>query len=736
MGMPYGDVDRIAKLIPFSASLDEALRADPELARSARENEQIQRLVDLAQKLEGVARHASTHAAGIIISPDPLIQHVPLQRATKGDLVMTQYDMNAVERIGLLKMDLLGLANLSILDEALQIIEATRGLRIDLKQVPLDDHATYALLSAGETVGIFQLEGAGITRYLKDLRPSRIEDIMAMVALFRPGPMANIPSYIRRKHGREPITYLHPVLEPVLSETYGVMVYQEDVMAVAQAAAGYTLAEADVLCYAIRKKIRDKLEAQRSTFVQGARKRGIPTRTVDQMWEQFEPFARYGFNRAHAACYGLIAYYTAYLKANYPVEYMTAVLTREAQGQDWMAKVALAVAEARRMGIDVRPPDVNASAANFAVEGDAIRFGLGAVKHVGLSAVEEILRARTADGPFASLVDLAGRVDGRHVNRRVLESLIKAGALDSLGQPRAQLLAGLDAALAAGQREQRLRESPQQGLFGLEEAPALAPPPLVVEEFSQEERLAMEKEMLGLYISDHPLAHVQEDLAARVTLPIGQLGEVRDRAMLSVGGIVSALKRTTTKTGSVMAFLTLEDLTGSVEVIVFPRTYEQNAFLLKKDAILVVRGRADVAEQQVKILADSLFSLAEAPAAEPVAAADAVSAAEAAALGDGTSAPGAGNGVGIGESNGDGPLAGTTPELHVRLHADLGQGALDRLHEALASHRGEDPLVLHLVRDDRETVVRARDVRVRAGDALAVLESQFGAGAAWVEESH
>ncbi|MGH2452316.1 MAG: DNA polymerase III subunit alpha [bacterium] len=735
MGMPYGDVDRIAKLIPFNASLDEALRADPELSRSARESAPIRRLLDLAQKLEGVARHASTHAAGIIISPEPLIEHVPLQRATKGDLVMTQYDMTAVERIGLLKMDLLGLANLTILDEALRIIEGTRGVRIDLKTIPLEDQKTYDLLSAGETVGIFQLEGAGMTRYLKELRPSRIEDIMAMVALFRPGPMANIPSYIRRKHGREPITYLHPVLEPVLAETYGVMVYQEDVMAVAQAAAGYTLAEADVLCYAIRKKIKDKLEAQRSTFVRGARQRGIPTRTVDQMWEQFEPFARYGFNRAHAACYGLIAYYTAYLKANYAVEYMTAVLTREAQGQDWMAQVALAVAETRRMGIDVRPPDVNASIENFAVEGEAIRFGLSAVKHVGLAAVEEIIRARDTGGPFTALVELATRVDGRHVNKRVLESLIKAGALDSLGAPRAQLLAGLDAALAAGQREQRLRDSPQQGLFGLDEAAALAPPPLAVDEFTQDERLAMEKEMLGLYISDHPLVHVQEDLAARVSLPIGQLGEVRDRATVSVGGIVSALKRTTTKAGSVMAFLTLEDLTGSVEVIIFPRTYEQNAFLLKKDAILVVRGRADVAEQQVKILADSLFPLAEAPAADPVSpteaeAPDPAAPVDRAPSTNGAFAEAAGNG---GEP---GPHPAASPsELHVRLHADLGQGALERLHAALDRHRGDDPLVLHLVREDTETVVRARELRVRAGDALAALESEFGAGAAWLEEN-
>ncbi len=729
MGLPYGDVDRIAKLIPFNASLDEALRADPELARGAEESPQVRRLLDLAQKLEGVARHASTHAAGIIISPDPLIEHVPLQKATttkappagasgtKGDLVMTQYDMIAVEKIGLLKIDLLGLANLTILDTALAIIERTRGVRIDLKSIPLDNQQTYDLLSAGETVGVFQLEGAGMTRYLKELRPSRIEDIMAMVALFRPGPMANIPAYIRRKHGREAITYLHPALEPVLQETYGVMVYQEDVMAVAQAVSGYTLAEADVLCYAIRKKIRDKLEAQREKFIQGARQRGIPRRTVDLLWEQFEPFARYGFNRAHAACYGLIAYYTAYLKANYPVEYMTAVLTHEAQSQDWMAKVALAVAEAMRMGIKVLPPDVNTSAENFSVEGEAIRFGLSAVKHVGLSAVEEIIRARDgaaapadaagdgAGGPFTLLADLCRRVDTRLVNKRVLESLIKAGALDSLGQPRARLLAHVDQALLQAARSQRLRESPQQGLFEL--AGGLAadtPAEFEVEEFSQEERLAMEKEMLGLYISDHPLSRVQEDLAARVSLPIGQLAEVRDRAQVAIGGIVSALKRTTTKTGSVMAFLTLEDLTGSVEVIVFPKTYEQNAFLLKKDAILVVRGRADVAEQQVKILAESLFPLADAPLAETPVSSEAS----------------------------DGSMG--SAELHVRLPAHLGSQALERLRAALDRHRGSHPLVLHLVQDDRETIVRTQELRVRADPALAAdLVSELGC-VAWVEK--
>jgi DNA polymerase-3 subunit alpha len=374
MGLPYTDVDRIAKLIPFNASIDEALRADPELRRSSEETPTVGRLLGLAQKLEGVARHASTHAAGVIISRDPLIDLVPLQRATKGELVMTQFDMGAVEKIGLLKMDFLGLSYLTILDRALEIIKRVRGVTVDLKTIPLDDRAAFELLSRGDTVGIFQLEGAGMTRHLKDLKPTRIEDIMAMVALFRPGPMANIPSYIRRKHGQEKSTTLHPLMESVLAETHGVMVYQEDVMAVTQAVAGYTLAQADVLCYAIRKKIKDKLEAQKEGFMAGARKKGIPKRTAEAIWEQFEPFARYGFNRAHAACYGLIAYQTAYLKANFPPEYMAAVLTTEAMGQDWMAKVANAVVECERMGIRVLPPDVNESMDTFTVVGGAIRF--------------------------------------------------------------------------------------------------------------------------------------------------------------------------------------------------------------------------------------------------------------------------------------------------------------------------------------------------------------------------
>src|SRR5579864_6391060 len=428
MGLPYADVDRIAKLVPgANIALQDALAAEPELRAAAEGSPQTRHLIDMAQKLEGVARHASTHAAGVIISRDPLIEHVPLQRATKGDLLMTQYDMNSVARLGLLKIDFLGLANLTILDAAIHLVRETRGVEIDLQRLPLDDRTTYALLASGETTGIFQLEGRGMTRYLRELRPDRIEDVMAMVALFRPGPMANIPSYIRRKHGQEKVTYLHPRLEPVLKETYGVMVYQEDIMTVAQAIAGYTLAEADVLCYAIRKKIKDRLLAQREKFVAGARANGVDARTVDQIFEQFEPFARYGFNRAHAACYGLIAYYTAYLKAHYAPEYMTALLTSEAGNMD---RIAQAVAECARMNLRVLPPDINESAASFTTDGEVIRFGLAAVRNVGLGAIEVVIAARGAGGPFTSLADFCARVDTRLVNQRVIASLIKAGAFD------------------------------------------------------------------------------------------------------------------------------------------------------------------------------------------------------------------------------------------------------------------------------------------------------------------
>jgi DNA polymerase III subunit alpha len=716
MGLPYGDVDRIAKLIPGPfVTLKEAIDAEPELRAAAQDSDQVRRLLDLAQKLEGVARHASTHAAGVIISRDPLIEQVPLQRATKGDLVMTQYDMNSVASIGLLKMDFLGLTNLTILDTAIRLIRETREVEIDLQRISLDDQPTYELLASGETTGIFQLEGRGMRRYLKDLRPDRIEDVMAMVALFRPGPMANIPSYIRRKHGVEPVTYLHPSLEPVLSETYGVMVYQEDIMTVAQAVAGYTLAEADVLCYAIRKKIKDRLLAQREKFVAGARKNGVPKRIVDQIFEQFEPFARYGFNRAHAACYGLIAYYTAYLKAHFPAEYMTAVMTSDAGNAE---KVAQSVAECHRMGIKILPPDANRSAASFTVEGDAIRFGLAAVRNVGVTAVDSMIAARASGGPFVSLADFCTRVDTRQVNQRVVASLVKAGALDSLGEARAKMLQTLDETMEQAQRAQRVRAQGQTGLFDLS-GDTGAPPPSpdgAGDEFSREELLTMEKEMLGLYISDHPLHRWQPVLAQRVTVQLAHLPDLPDRKEAVVGGLVSSVKRTITRSGSSMAFLTLEDLTGSVEVVVFPRVYEQQGFALKRDAVVLLRGKVDIQEQDAKFLCEEVLPLPPSP--DPVAS-------NGDAQDQGMAAPRhAGNGNGASE----GPAR---PPLRIRVTT---REEIDQLERYLLDHPGDRQVCVHVVTDRGEEHIVPARVRLRDAEGHhQELEQMFGEGNVWEE---
>jgi DNA polymerase-3 subunit alpha len=598
----------------------------------------------------------------------------------------------------------------------MKIIEKTRQTSVDLPSIPLDNTKTYDLLGAGETVGVFQLEGAGMTRYIKDLRPTNIQDIMAMVALFRPGPMANIPTYIRRKHGVEPISYAHPALEPVLRETYGVMVYQEDVMAVAQALAGFSPAEADVLRYAIGKKIRDRLQQQRAKFIAGCVDRGIQGAVAEQIFDQFEPFARYGFNRAHAACYGLIAYYTAYLKANYPAEYMAAVLSSDAGDTE---KIAAAVAECVRMGISVLPPNVNESFENFTVTGEAIRFGLAAVKNVGLGSVEAVLLARKTDGPFASLGDLLARVDSHAANRRVLESLVKAGALDSLGAPRAQMLQTLDDAMEAAQLVQRARASGQTGLFDVAEGatPVEESPTAPVEEFSKEELLAMEKEMLGLYISDHPLRHVHDVMATRINASLSRLVDLPDKTLVTVGGIVTAVKRATTRGGSAMAFVTLEDLTGSCEVIIFPKTYEQVHFLLKRDAVIVVRGKVDIAEQQAKLLADRVLTLEDAEEVAPLPAL----VASASTNGDADAA-------------GDSPPAARVPgALHVRVDAgQLGEEGLHRLKEMLGRRHGDLPVLLHVRASDREVVMDARELRVAASAELqAELETLLGAGAVW-----
>jgi DNA polymerase-3 subunit alpha len=605
LGHSYGEVDRIAKAIPnqLGIKLDEALEIAPALREQVDADPSVKRIIDFARHLEGVARNASTHAAGVVISREPLTELMPLQKATNSDGLMTQYEMHAIEALGLLKFDFLGLSNLTILRQAVDLVRDNRGVTIDLDTIPLDDARTFELLASGETTGIFQLESAGMRRYIRELRPTSVYDLAAMVALYRPGPMDNIPAYIRRKHGQEPVTYLHPLLEPYLEKTYGIFVYQEDIMSAAVALGGFSGPEADTLGYAIRKKKSIVLRAQKEKFVTQAAERGVEPQVIDAVFKAFEPFERYGFNKAHATCYGLIAYQTAYLKANHTVEYMTAVLTAFRANEE---KVAAAVAECRRMGIDVLPPDVHRSHLEFTVEGEAIRFGLLAVKNVGQGAIESIIAARAADGDFRSLTDFCTRIDLRLANRKVLEALIKVGALSALGHP-AQLLLGLDDAIGAAQATQRDRITGQTSLFdlGAAEASVLERPLPPASEVPTRERLRWEKELLGLYLSEHPMGEVAEQVGRYVNAYSGDLkDETLDGQRVVVGGIVTGLRTVITKRQEAMAIATLEDLQGSIEVVVFPRLYEQTRPTWRDGAILLVAGRVDHKGEEVSLLAD------------------------------------------------------------------------------------------------------------------------------------
>jgi DNA polymerase-3 subunit alpha len=606
LGHTYGDVDRIAKAVPnqLGIKLEEALEISPTLREQYDTDDGVKRVIDFAKQLEGVARNASTHAAGVVISREPLTELMPLQKATNSESLMTQYEMHAIEALGLLKFDFLGLSNLTILKNAVDTVKANRGVDIDLDRIPLDDAATFELLASGETTGIFQLESAGMRRYVRDLRPTSVFDLAAMVALYRPGPMDNIPAYIRRKHGQEAVTYLHPLLEPFLERTYGIFVYQEDIMAAAIALGGFTGPEADTLGYAIRKKKSSVLRAQKEKFVSQAAERGVPPQTIDAVFKAFEPFERYGFNKAHATCYGLIAYQTAYLKANYTVEYMTSVLSAFRSSED---KVAAAVAECRRLGIDVRPPDVHRSQLEFTVEEDAIRFGLLAIKNVGQGAIESIIAAREADGEFRTLTDFCTRIDLRLTNRKVLESLAKVGALNAFGHP-AQILEGLDDATAAAQATQRDRITGQTSLFDMTatEAVTLERPLPPTPEAPGRERLRWEKELLGLYLSEHPMGEVADRVGEYVTAYSGDLksDETLDGQRLVLGGIVVGTRTVVTRARSTMAVVTLEDLQGSVEVVVFPKLYDQTAAIWAEGSILLVTGRVDHRGEDVSLLAD------------------------------------------------------------------------------------------------------------------------------------
>ncbi len=608
LGMSYGDVDRVARLVPnaLHMTLEKALDEAPELASAYEADPQVSKLVDTAQRLEGVARHASTHAAGVVISREPLVDHVPLQRPTRGDessIPTTQYAMSQVAEIGLLKMDFLGLANLTILVRAIEIIERTKGVKIDLQTLPDGDPNTFEMLSRGDTFGVFQLESPGMRRSIQELRPDSTAELMALVALYRPGPMQHIGTYCRSKHDRSLVQYPHPDLAEILDETYGVIVYQDQVLFVLQKFAGYSLQDADAIRKAMSKKIASLMKSEGEKFIAAAVAKGYSKQEAEQIFDLILPFAGYAFNKAHSACYGTIAYQTAWLKANYPHEYMTAVLSASGTHE----RIAQTVAECVRLGIEVRTPDVNRSGVNFELErdeGDAhaepfIRFGLATVKNVGYGAAEGIVEAREASGPFTNVEDFAKRIDARALNKRVLESLIKSGALDCLGN-RGTLLNSVDRIISLAQREAKLKETGQSTMFDMFGENVATPlPSLVLDEaeIPKAEQLRWEKELLGVYVSEHPFSSAAVTLAKHTSALVSDITAELDGRDVVIAGMVTATRSLVTKAGKPFLAVTVEDLSGSLEITVWPDTYEQTGPLWKHGNILLmlvrVRERGD-----------------------------------------------------------------------------------------------------------------------------------------------
>jgi DNA polymerase III subunit alpha len=719
--VPLRDTDRLAKLIPVwqgrSKSLGDALKEVPEFRQAYEESEEQKRLIDVAQALEGVSRNVSTHAAGVVIAPHPLVQYTPLQYGPGREAVVTQYDMKAVGDIGLLKIDFLGLQNLDIIATCLRLLREHRGLEIDIETIPFDDAKTYELLSAGDTHGVFQLEGAGMRRMVMDMRPQAFSDVSAAVALFRPGPMINIPAFIARKQGREPIEYMHERLEPILRETYGVMIYQEQVMMAAREIAGFTMSEADILRSAMGKKDKPKMAKMRTKFIAGALERDIPQATADALYDSIAKFAEYGFNRAHSAAYGVIAYQTAYLKANYPLEYMTSLLIHMEGNAD---RVATAIVDCRSRGIEVLPPDINASRADFSMVsspspqggevGGAVReaagrilFGLAAIKNVGQHAVESIVELRETDGKFKSLEDLCERTTAiQDVNRRVLEALVQSGACDSLGE-RNRLIATLESALSRAERARKDRESGQTSLLdmvGSADAPAEDYGLLIdVVPMPGEEKLRLEKELLGLYLSDHPLRRISAELAHLSDTQAVEVTSALQDTEVRVAGLVREVRRVVTRKGQIMAYAQLEDLTGTVDVVLFPRIFEQTRLLFEPDKVLVVQGRVDARAGSTRATGAAQASI-DPELEQEVEEASIV--AEMAWLWDDPECQ---------------PKA-KRQLVHVRI-PNSDEGLAEQLEAVFARHPGTDEVVLHVVVGSREVTVHADRYHVLAGPALA-----------------
>ncbi|BCJ88016.1 DNA polymerase III subunit alpha [Effusibacillus dendaii] len=719
MDVPLPDVDRVAKLVPHSLSMtiEKALQIEPALGKLYEENEMVRRLLDTAKAIEGFPRHTSIHAAGVVISKEPLTRYVPLSRGAEGG-VLTQYAMEDLEAVGLLKMDFLGLRNLTIIDQTLEMVRLEHGIEIDFTRMDMNDPATYQLLARGDTDGCFQLESDGVKNVLRELKPTEFEDIVAVISLYRPGPMENIPTYIAAKHGRIPVSSPHPDLHPILQDTYGIIVYQEQIMQIASRMAGFSLGQADLLRRAVGKKKRDVLQQQRELFVTGCVQNGYAESIANDVYDLIVRFADYGFNRSHAVAYAVIAYRTAYLKANYPAEYMAALLTSWLHSSN---KVAQYVDDCRRMGIQVLPPDVNQSEYRFAVRNGQIRFALAAVKNVGITAIQSILQARKK-GPFADLLDFCRRVDSRVCNRRVIESLIRSGAFDWMGHGRRSLLVSLNDAIERGGRMQKEMDAAQISLFGLmedaDQTESIDYPE--IEDFSEAERLEMEKELLGLYVSGHPLDRYRAAMERSAKHRISELGEAEDDRVVQVAGRVRQIRMVQTKKGQTMAFVELEDLTGTAELVVFPMVFAEARPILENEPVIWVKAKVQWQEDAVKLIAEKMGPL--------LAGGDTDRARGSAGVGQGASVRK--------EESDDGPQTlakdgsrGAKQTLFIKIDPDKEDAArLRTLQVCLRRHNGSVPVVLYYA--GKKTSRQIKEQVEPTEELLAEIERLMGSGSA------
>lgn len=688
LDIPYSDVDRIAKMIPWlpDMTLKKAQEQKLELQALVKGDPRIEKLMSYSEILEGLCRHASTHAAGVVIAPHALTEYVPLYKGSKGE-VTTQYDMKGIEEIGLLKMDFLGLRTLTVIDDTLEMLREDKKIILDIDSIPLDDKKTFQLFSEGKTVGIFQFESSGMREYLSKLRPESVEELTAMNALYRPGPLDSrmTDEYIDRKRGLKQITYDHPLLEPILKGTYGVIVYQEQVLKIASDLAGYTLGKADILRKAMGKKKAELMVQQREEFKQGTKAKGIKPQAADKIFDLMATFGRYGFNKAHSAGYAYLAYQTAYLKAHYPVEFMAATLSSEMGNTD---RIVTLMEECKRMGIEVLPPDVNESVGKFKVVGDKIRFGLEAVKNVGHGAILAIVQARDKTGKFKDLFQFCAEVDLSTANKRVIESLIQAGAFDSVSPHRAQLLASLDVAVNHGQTFQEDRKRGQTSLFDLPSESKTIPAAKMpdVPEWPISEILSKEKEMLGFYVSGHPLTRYEEELKAFVTRDTQTIEDARDGEELLIGGIITHVKTSLDRKKKQMAFATLEDFVGRIEVVIFSDCYEKNRRIIRADSMVLVRGRASTKEgEKAKVVASDIIGLSKA-------------------------------------------YQKLKPSLHVLLFSSgASEDIVSELKEILSFYPGKSSVILHVRTDDQELKMRLKNPEVEVSkELLARLKSLCG----------